>query len=217
MTVFTRGKANPSSALLKEYGRTGWAPGMRAMVDGTEFQYVARFDGASAQVMDLSTGVTSIINLDRLQRPLLQTMARRDDEILRAIDGMLDSAPTSIPVNLFEAQVETGVGLRRAVVNLENYVTIDTSVREWIRTLPESVQEQLITRLGQLRPMELAELEAATTIASAAEVGTFTEGNLFLEEVLKVLGKDGLVVRDEGAMKIFVGNKDTVLKGLVFE
>ncbi len=211
-TVFTRGRLNPTPQMLKEYTRTGWAPGLRGLIDGKDITYLARLGKSQAMVRFPNTGVETVVDMVRLQRPILQTIARRNEEIIRAVDGVLDSPPSSMPVNLLDlaAGLEGGAsGVRRAVVDLKDYAIGEGTVRDFVKNLPPASQESLIARFGQLLPMELDMMRGLGPAARAESE--------FLREALLSLGKKGLMLTDDGQMRIFVADLETVIKSPVLE
>ncbi|KKL50646.1 hypothetical protein LCGC14_2303410, partial [marine sediment metagenome] len=200
----------PTPQMLKEYTRTGWAPGLRALLDGKDVEYLARVGKTQAMIKFPNTGVETVVDMVKLQRPVLQTIARKNNEIIKAVDALLDTTPSTIPVNLLEfAEGSATSSIRRAVVDLKDYAIGEGTVRGFINNLPEATKENLIARFGRLLPMELGIMEGLGPAARAEKE--------FLREALLTSGKKGLMLTDNGQMRLFVADQSTVIKGVVSE
>ena len=213
-TIWAKGRAKASAQQKLEYGKTGWAPGMRAKVNGKEMEFIKK-DLETATVRDLSTGEVMEVGLESLQRPVMQNLASRNNEILAGVDKMLDGFPQKIPVNLREDVVEggkdLGYGIRRALVDTKDYAITDGTVVDWVKSLPESVQHQIVTKYGQIR---VEEFEVLLDAAKKGADGPLVEQ---LNGILDLLGKKGLVKRDLGFLELYVRDPETLIKGAVLE
>lgn len=212
--IFEKGQLRFNEEQLLEFGTTGWAKGMRVINGGKQYEFLGDL-GENVRIRSLDTGVVEVVPKLQLQRPTLQSVAKRDEEILRAIDNALDSRPTSLPVGIAETVIPEGGGMaangiRRALVDIKEFLFIDGSVRNWIRELPGEVQEKLIAKYGQIRPIELRDLHRQ---GPAAE----TEKNI-LTEALALMGHKGLVRNDNGYISVFLPDpQNQIVKGSVVE
>lgn len=212
-TVWQRGRPHFSSADLAEFQKTGWAPGLRAQFGGKDLEFVARVGKEDALIRSLDTGEELITAMKGLQQPVLQSNVKRVEEVVRAVDQLLDEKIRHVPVNLSERVWDGGAGVtavRRAVVDTDDYLHINTSVRAWLKSLPDDQLTQLNNRLGTLNPIELDELK---------RIGPMTafDQQQQLNNVLEILGYKGILQNDNGIVRLFVRDRNTVRIGDVME
>lgn len=198
VTILAQGKPSPTPAQLRQFERTGWADGMRALRNGKSVEMVRRVDPDKAIIRDLTTGQESVVPFVELQRPSFQRIAKFDEEAANAIDGLLDANPREMPIRVRVPDEDT---VRSGIVDTSDFEFTDLSIRDWIRQLPENILEQLNARFGTLDPVEIAAFNRATATTRQHEM---------MEEALRLSGRKGIVRQDNGVFEILVGDMSTV-------
>lgn len=203
-TVFTTGRPEITQEMLTEFGKTGWAKGLRTMVNGKYAEYIGKAGDGKSAVRNLDTGIEEIIDNAQLSRPLLQEVATQDNKVLRAIDDLVAKTPRSMPINVTTA-LDGAPAIRRGLIDISNYVTLSGSVRDWVKSLPETLQERLIQKYGQMRPIEFD------------EIGPLSPELEFLKEAVQLMGYKGMIRNDDGLMRVFVVDESTQALSQVLE
>ena len=211
ITIFEKLRPTIGVEQVAEFNSKGWFNGMRALLDGRDVEFISRTE-AKALIKHLDTGVEEIIDATRLQRPTIQSVARRNETILKAVDDVLNYRTKAIPVNLSEvSQVDKAMrAVRRAIVDTADFLHLkDKSVPQWLKELPDAVKEQLIAKHGQLDFHTLQALEAGGDALAKSKA--------ILSDALDHMGFKGLVRTDNGIPEIFVRDRATVTKSNVLE
>lgn len=209
---------------IQQFRKTGWAPGFRAYHRGKEYEFARRLNTDEAIIKSLNTGLESTVKMADLQRPIITTVARRSEEVIRAIDGLLETRPKMLPGYLVDFlpvappestaeeinAIANARGMRRMLVDTSEYAEVGPSLKSWIKALPNSIQERLIAEHGTLKLMELQEVDRRMR----GDAGEFRQ---LLDEILDLTGHKGVIVDDEGFVRLYVKDQTTVAHSSILQ
>lgn len=206
-TVWTRERFVLSPEMVKEWQDTGWFSGMRTLLKGQDVEFLGRVGKDQAKIRRLDTLREETVKLSQLERPLFTSIARRNEDILKNIDRMLDSRATKLPVGLDERIGEGAWGVRRALIDVKDYLVLNNqTVASWIKGLPHATQEQLLAKHGTLELID----RIPSMIPNS-------KPHLIVKDALEMTGHKGLLRLDNGIPEVLVVDRNTLTKSNVLE
>ena len=216
-SVWELGTPQMTKAGLKEFNRTGWGPGLRALVGGKDYEYVARMAGdrTKVYVRNLDTGKEELVEASEMMRPLLSETVAFTDDVVKALDELVQTRPTRFPLNIVDLIPVPGekarMGLRRAMVDTSEFAHLkNQTIGEWLESLPTEIREKLTAKFGQLKIPTLMSANGYTSKEAEAAAR-------YLDEILEITGHKGILKDDNGYIEIFVSDLDTLVKSPVIE
>lgn len=175
---------------VNQWKSEGAFSGMGVLHGGEWVEYVRRIDADQIMIKFRKTGETKVVPQTSIQRPVFTKMMVNDQKLRSAVGKVMDRPLQTLALTV---RNEAEPGLRRAILPLDDFARTD-NLHKYMREVADRLESIPVPEAAQgLSPTE--------------------QRYVRLAELLRQDGQAGLVIDDDGLMRIFLADDNALQTG----